>query len=155
MRMNSEILGLFLAYRSRSRQDPLVLGVIGAEIEVRPASARLAEYAAWFALTLIKPSRLPLLSVGIAQVQLRHWKALGFLSSCSFSVHSFLTVTDADCNYDICERLLEGVVRTPEAAAREYVGKVRPHYLKLVRQNMKLALLDPGSAHQRDSTRTL
>lgn len=126
---------LFAHLRAGGRRDPLVLALLAVETFQRPRRERTGEYAAWAVLSRVAPQRVQRLSVGIAQVQLRHWVRLGPLDSSLFSVRNLRAVRSPGCNYDVCAAYLRdalpGDSRALSDVVRAYTGGQSPRYLAL------------------------
>jgi len=124
------------------RCNPVVISVMLTEAYVRDSLHRLFELAAWPALYLFWPARLHCLSVGISQVQIRHWISLGFLKSHIPSLPSVLTVLNLESNYDVCEAYLKQALGSSywEASrvAAVYCGRPQRYYTVVLTEMQKL-----------------
>ena len=126
-----------------------MLALLVVESLLRPRVQRLGEYLLWWGLgARLGFRRRELLSVGISQVQLRHWRALGALPSTRFSAASLRTVLSAEANYDVCLAYLERWADWDEDPplgdlVRAYTGGRSSRYLGLLER--ALVLLDPIS----------
>jgi hypothetical protein len=109
-----------------------VLAVLAVESFYRPRPLRAFEYATWMLSSLLGRRRHRRLSVGIAQIQLRHWRDLGLLESTRFSLPALAQVRDAESNYKACWRYLSSrgalYSRDPELIGSAYAGGGRRHY---------------------------
>ena len=120
-----------------SRSEPLVVAVLLTETLLRPSWWRAMEYCAWALLSFLRVRRVNRLSVGIAQIRLDNWVALGWLSTTRFSVHNLKLVLGAESNYDACNAFLRR--HFPDDAvdlrllARHYTGGQSLYYARLVR----------------------
>lgn len=129
-RAATALLALLYATRRTERQ---VLAVLLTETFFRDSVQRFLEYGTWLVLSAIWPSRAARLSVGIAQIQLRHWVRLGSLRSTRFSVRALAAVMSLEANYDICAALLRerGLLEaTPRQVAAAYRGEARGYHVR-------------------------
>lgn len=114
--------------RASGRSNSVVLSVVLTEMLFRDATHRLYEYAAWLVLSALGSRRVGTLSVGIAQVQLKHWTQHGKLPSTQFSLRSLGIVATPEQNYDVCRGYLEsaGILRgTWRQITAAYRGEAR------------------------------
>ncbi len=115
--------------RAQGLDSPNVLTLLTVESFYRSGPARLAEYVLWAATSALRRPSVEYLSVGRAQVQLRHWRTLGLLDDTRFSLRRLARVRDLEANYEACLRYLErqGALHEPEPAAlaRTYAGGVQ------------------------------
>jgi len=137
--MNDALLSnlSFLAARVRSFDlSPAVLSVIAAEMYFRNSLYRLAEYFAWIVLWHFDSKRMEILSVGIAQIQIRTWLELGFISSYRPSISNLGAVANVENNYMACQRYLGKVASSKENNAKVlselYSGKARIFHSKAI-----------------------
>lgn len=128
---------VFQALRASGRTDRLVLGILAVEGFLRPAPQRAGEYLLWIACSVRPAPRCDLLSVGLSQVQLRHWAALGALPGTSYSRSSLAIVMSASANYDVCRDYLalhaDNTATAPLAdLVKHYTGGRSRRYLRLL-----------------------
>lgn len=118
--------------RGGGRVEPNVLAILAVESFYRPRPLRAVEYAAWAMLTLLAPRRIPRISVGVAQLRLENWRALGMIDSTHFSLARLRRVRDVEANYEACRRYLNarGALhqRDPERLGGTYAGGQRHHF---------------------------
>lgn len=115
------------------RTDRQVLAVLLTETFFRDSIQRLLEYGVWLALGALWPSRSAHLSVGRAQVQLRHWVRKDLLPSTRFSFRSLARVMSIEANYDVCASLLRErdlLEATPRQVAAAYCGEARGYHVQ-------------------------
>lgn len=108
----------FDGLRARGHDNPNVLAILAVESYYRPRAIRAVEYALWaLASALGRP--VDRLSVGRAQLQLVHWRALGVLADTRFNRESLARVRDFEANYRACRRFLDrgGMLAEPRAKA--------------------------------------
>ena len=109
-----------------------VLALLAVESFYRPRCRRAGEYLLWAALSLAAPRRLARLSVGPAQVQLRHWRTLGHLDGIRFSFSRLAAVRDWRRNARVCHDFLaaRGALgeSEPGRLTRLYTGWDRPGF---------------------------
>lgn len=131
MTINSHILSwsprITLLLRS-GRSDPDLIAILMAESFFRPAWLRLCEYFWCHLLCLIDKKRAGYVSIGMAQVQLRHLGAKPPIDICF----------DPIVNYDILHRYHcgKGSLHLPlQGKIASHVGEVRGYYMKLILQS--------------------
>jgi hypothetical protein len=138
--MNDAILKnlMFLSVRvKRFDLSPAVLSIIAAEMYFRGPLHRLIEYCAWVALWCFDAKTVGTLSVGVAQIQLKRWKELGYICSYSPSFLNLKIVSSVDNNYAACRRYLTHFGSSLEpTSSRElselYSGRARTFHVKVI-----------------------
>jgi hypothetical protein len=114
------------------RTDRWVLAIMATEAYFKRPTARLLECLAWPVLSVFWPARLATLSVGVAQIQLRHWVGLGQLSGVRFTIPRLRRVLSLRSNYDACAAYLVARTRLDQldvpTAVKLYNGGMNPHY---------------------------
>lgn len=117
-------------------RDLNVLAVLMCESALRSRQFRFAEYFFWFFVSLIVPARAHRLSIGIAQLQLRHWVDLGLLDGTTFSFRRASKVASLQGNYEAVRRFLlsrsNGSDFNPRSVAAIYHGEARSYYVSLL-----------------------
>lgn len=123
--------------RARGCDNRNALAVIAAETFFRPAVLRGFEYLVWAVLSLLGSRRVETLSVGLAQVQLRHWRQAGLLEDTRWTPRRFAAVRDPERQYRAALAFLErrGLATETDAErlTRRYTGHDRRHFPELVR----------------------
>ena len=115
-------------------RDPVVLAVIATELSFTSSWRRCGEYLYWLALTFLDHPRADYVSVGIAQVQVRHWYAAGFCSR-SRVWETLRSFASPQMNYAVCREVLRGLQGNANItlpAAYQFAGQVRRHYVRVV-----------------------
>lgn len=116
----------------------LPLAFIATEMHFRGSAHRTLEYLYWVLLWLVRSKRIELLSVGIAQIQLRYWKRFGFINTYSPSVSNILAISDARINYSACKRYCEVFALDNDSSLTEislaYTGLPRKYYSNVLGQ---------------------
>ena len=92
--------------RGAGRSETEVLALILTETFFRDKLHRILEYSAWIIFSMVWPARVGRLSVGISQVQLRHWVHLGYLQDPQPRFASLRTAMCPKANYDVCKSFL-------------------------------------------------
>jgi hypothetical protein len=114
------------------RTDPWVLAIMATEAYFKRRAGRILEGIAWPVLSVVWPARLATLSVGVAQIQLRHWVSLGQLSGVRFTPPRLWRVLSLRRNYDACAAYLNERAQLDEldvpTAVRLYTGGMNPSY---------------------------
>ena len=122
---------------------PNAVALIAVESVLRPRPIRLAEYAAWAALSLTRSKRVLSLSVGPAQIQLRYWQKLGLLDGTACTPRRLRHVAGLRANYDTCRVFLEDAgalhTRDPGDLAAAYTGGRDPKYVALLEKALRHA----------------
>ncbi len=118
------------------RTDRWVLAIMATEAHFKGPSGRILECLAWPVLSVFRPARLVTLSLGVAQIQLRHWVDLGQLPGMRFTPSRLRRVLSLRRNYDACAAYLEARVRLDEldvaTAVRLYNGGTNPDYQRVL-----------------------
>jgi hypothetical protein len=123
--------------RAQGRDEPNVLAILAVEAFYRPRLLRGLEYVAWAALSILMVDRVRRISVGIAQMKLENWVAVGLLDSTRFSAARLRRVRKAESCYEACRRYLgsHGVLqeRDPRALSIAYAGGERRHFALMLK----------------------
>jgi hypothetical protein len=135
----------FLSARvKRFDLSPAVLSIIATEMYFRNSLYRLAEYFAWIVLWHMNSKKVEMLSVGIAQIQIKLWVELGFIRSCRPSISNLLAVAKVENNYMACQRYLGQVSSSNESNAKMlselYSGKARIFHSKAIARAYEAAV---------------
>lgn len=116
--------------------DRAVASLLSTEMYFRRSVHRLIEYIAWIIYWLVCPHKLYRLSVGMAQIQLRHWRDLGFIRSMSPTPENLRLITDPTTNYMACRKYLVARGYTPGISSKElarlYTGSARKYYVSVL-----------------------
>ena len=114
------------------RTNRWVLAIMATEASFKRPSGRILEWIAWPVLSVVWPARLARLSVGVAQIQLRHWVALGQLSGMRFTLSRLRRVLSLRHNYDACAAYLHARAQLDRldvpTAVRLYTGGANADY---------------------------
>lgn len=135
---------LLLRLHRSGRSNPVVWAVMLSETFFRPPGQRLVEYLAWIVLGAAAPRYATRISAGIAQVQIRHWVALGILRGPRPSPESLRRLASVELNYDVCAALLmpragaEGL--TVRRVAAVYRGEARSYHVRILAGILKIVL---------------
>lgn len=116
-------------FRKTGRDDSDIIAIVLSEMYFSPPGKRFLEYCAWFLYSIVSHSRLNYLSLGISQIQLRHWAASGALCNTKASLSSFLIVFNPLTNYDMAYALLRDCNRNPKKLLGAYRGEARTYHL--------------------------
>ncbi len=90
-----------------NRCNVVVLSILSTEMFFRNKANRLLEIFGWLILSKLSSSRMRLISIGIAQVQIRNWVELGFFKSEKPSLENIIMAFNKKTNYDICLAFLK------------------------------------------------
>jgi len=92
--------------QKNNRKNPTIVAILATESFFRPTLHRFFEYLYWSVLRLAGSEKEKYVSVGISQVQVRHWIKSGLIS---FSANQISTITKFQnpiLNYDACKYFL-------------------------------------------------
>ena len=131
MTINSHISSwsprITMLFRS-GRSDPDLIAILMTESFFRPAWFRLCEYFGCQLLCLINKERAAYVSIGMAQIQLRHLGSKPTMAICF----------DPIVNYDILQEYHrgKGSLHLPiQGKIASHVGEVRGYYMRLILQS--------------------
>ena len=136
----SSTVALLLA---NGRRDPVVIALMATESFFRPALHRGLEGLYWFALDIIAPAKAKYISVGISQVQVRHWQTEGILSHSTSRLSSLFKFYNPLINYDVCIRFLDIFDIQHEQAEKlmqKYTGKTTKYHINVFEHFLKATL---------------
>lgn len=114
------------------RTNRSVLALLFTEMLFRDPLHRVLEYIAWIILGSLQAQRVLYLSVGTAQIQIRHWIAMGFIPDEKPRMSSLGVLLSLTKNYDACESWIHA--NSLEAASfptvvGKYRGELRRYHL--------------------------
>ena len=116
--------------------DQAVASILSTEMYFRRSIHRFMEYIAWIIYWVACPKKLSSLSVGIAQIQLRHWRDLGFISSLNPTPKNVRLITLPSTNYLACRKflLMRGCTKDISLIdlAHIYTGSARRFYVTVL-----------------------
>ena len=116
--------------------DQAVASLLSTEMYFRRSLHRLVEYIAWIIYWVICPEKLGSLSVGLAQIQLRHWHDLGFIPSLNPTLKNLKLITHPTTNYIACRKflLVRGYAKDISLIdlAQLYTGSARKYYVTVL-----------------------
>ena len=120
---------LLVLLKSSKRDNINVISLILCEMHFNNFFKRRLEYMAWFLLSLIKSKRILTLSVGIAQVQIKHWIEHGFIRR---SFNDLKLFTCPLSNYDIVNKIIKhNVYLDRSKLIAKFRGETRLYHLML------------------------
>lgn len=118
------------------RTDRWVLAIRATEAHFKGRGGRILECLAWPVLSVIRPARLAMLSLGVAQIQLRHWVDLGQLPGMRFTPARLRRVLSLPRNYDACAAYLQARAQLDRldvaTAVRLYTGGANADYERVL-----------------------
>lgn len=116
--------------------DQAVASLLSTEMYFRRNLHRLMEYIAWIIYWIAYPKKLSSLSVGIAQIQLMHWRDLGFIPSLNPTPKNLRLITHPTINYMACRKflLVRGYAKDISLIdlAHIYTGSARRYYVTVL-----------------------
>jgi hypothetical protein len=129
--------------RMPERRCPWIYAVLLAEDQFRPRPLRLLEYLAWSVLWPVSPRRASRISVGIAQVQVRHWATFGFMDTPVPTPKNIFAAMSLEANYDVAQAYLRDRLRNEHWNARRiaacYVGEARSYHVRTLEEAYRVA----------------
>lgn len=132
-----------------------VASLISTEMYFRGSFHRFMEYGAWVVYWLLWPHKLGGLSVGLAQIQLRHWYRFGFICSLSPTWTHLRIITDPTSNYTACEKYIVEKGYKPDLPvadiARLYTGRARKYYVSILTKAETMWKKSPNISFNRDA----
>jgi hypothetical protein len=96
---------LILYFLRNGRNNISVISLIMSEMYFTTRERRTVEYCAYLILGSVSLKRINRLSVGIAQVQIKHWKEHGYIRNQNKYL-DLITLTNPLNNYDIAFKLV-------------------------------------------------
>src|SRR5437868_14032897 len=93
-------LGLLTILYQAGKRDLTIVSVILCEMYFTNYFKRQSEYLAWILLTFVRSKRRHKLSVGIAQIQIKHWIQFNFMTD-NISYHNLCTMQNPYINYEL------------------------------------------------------
>jgi hypothetical protein len=121
-------VALFLA---SDRRDAVIIATLATESFFRPLLHRSIESLYWLLMDIISPKKAKYISVGISQVQVRHWKETGIISSTTSRISALFKFHNPLINYDVCRSFIDKSninCKTPENILRKYTGKTTKYH---------------------------
>jgi hypothetical protein len=116
---------------ANDRRDAVVIAILATESFFRPLSHRFIEVLYWFLMDIISPEKANYISVGISQVQVRHWKEAGAVSIATSRITALLKFHNPLINYDVCKYFIDKSninCNVTENILREYTGKTTKYH---------------------------
>lgn len=102
--MSNELINLML---KNGRNNSIILGIILTEMLFRNSKKRYVEYVYWIFCSYFYTKRLDKISIGISQIQIRHWRNNKYIVKNKFCIKSLKVILDPIANYDMCELILK------------------------------------------------
>ena len=132
-------LAVKLAVGGRTNQS--VLALLATESFFRDRIDRMLELASWAFLDMMGAPAAMRISVGLAQVQVRHWRRVSG-SRPWRTIRALRTFSDPRANYDACRDFVasQGMLAAgPIEVLGCYTGRVTRHHLEVFEANRRLA----------------
>ncbi|HZK71953.1 MAG TPA: hypothetical protein VFD03_10645 [Clostridia bacterium] len=85
-----------------NRINPYVHVIMITESFFRNKPRMIGEVIFWYWCTLFFPRRVASISIGICQMQIRHWISLGFFKGDKPTIAKIIMLFDVISNYDVC-----------------------------------------------------
>jgi len=123
--------GLVFLFFKTGRADSTIIATILSEMYFSPPKKRLLEYCMWLICSIIYPKRLNSLSLGISQIQLRHWTMHGLLKCHRPRLASFFILLNPLLNYDMTNMHLGNCDKAPTKLLGAYRGEARTYHLRV------------------------
>ena len=109
------------------RSDAGIIAIILTEMHFRGPFHRLIEFLVWRVLSLFRLHRADTISIGLGQVQVRHWPHPPRLGDTTCPLFAYDLVAGRLGQFDQTDSCLR------QRVAR-HVGEVRSHYFQIVQQ---------------------
>ncbi len=119
--MDSAWTGRFIRLWATGRQDLDVIAILMTESHFRSPGFRIFEFACYSFLRLIRSPRANTISLGLGQVQARHWTLPPKWSS----------VGSAEVAYDLISESMPASAASLRAKVAVHVGEVRGFYMEV------------------------
>lgn len=113
-----------------NRKDARIIAIVITECYFNSQRKRIAEYIIWTLLTLIRHPRRFTLSVGIGQIQVKHWIAKGQIKDRP-SIKNLQVFLNPFTNYDLAQILLHDSLIAHETLQKiiaTYRGEARKYH---------------------------
>lgn len=127
----SHFMPLLAYFYANDRKEISILAVLATESFFRPFFHRYMEYLYWFINDIFGTAKTDFISVGIAQIQIRHWKTLGIISSNESRFSKLLKFINPLINYDLCKKYLSDQktnIQTDEKLLKIYTGNTTNYH---------------------------
>lgn len=103
----NEFIKTVVLLQNSNRKNPTILAILATESFFRPVQYRIFEYLYWSLLEILGSAKAKYISVGISQVQVRHWLRAGLVFSSANQISTIIKFQDPILNYDACKYFLE------------------------------------------------
>ena len=116
------------------RNDSVVITIMATESFFRPEPYRILEGIFWFFMDIFSPEKAKYISVGISQVQIRHWQEAGIISNSTSRFSVLSKIYNPLINYDICKVFLDKADirhRQAEKLLRIYTGRTTGYHISI------------------------
>jgi hypothetical protein len=143
------VISLLLA---SGRKNQVIIALMATESFFRPKLHRLAEVFCWLVLDILHSERSKYISVGISQVQVRHWHSAGIISGSDSRVSIMLKFFSPFQNYDMCKYFIEmsgiqygrteSIVYAYSGKTTKYHSLIFKHFLNLSKRPKKALARD-------------
>lgn len=131
------------------RTDLNVISLILCETYFRKNTDRLIEYVAMPFLLLINQNRFNRLSIGIGQIQLRHWMRIKHIKK-PISIKSYLVYLSVLQNYDVIKVLIQSNLdqgNNDSKLIAVHTGETRKFHYDLFSEIKKLLKTAPNTRY--------
>lgn len=138
--LNSEITNITIL-RSSKRSDVNIIAILLCELHFTSKFKRCVEYLYWSVLSVIRPQQRDLISVGIGQIQVRHWIKHDFIKPNNL-FDCLRKFQNPLLNYDLIYKIFEEYnfdTLGDNQIIAIYRGEVRTYHLNLF-QSLKKKL---------------
>jgi hypothetical protein len=138
--------------RARGRRDPIVLALLATESFFRPTVWRTFEYFVWAALDSLRFPRANFISVGLSQVQVRHWRRANIISDTTPRLLAIYRFSNPLLSYDACLEFLNEVEVYPKSAAEIavcYSGRTTQYHVQVLNIFLNFANLEASACASR------
>lgn len=133
--------------KKSNKGNNYVLAIMLTESFFRSKARMVGEVLFWMLCSIFRPKRVPTISIGICQMQIKHWVSLGSFGDEKPSLKNIFKVFDIFENYEVCYAHLSSMDMLKSCSILEisnfYRGRNGRYYYKTLNHCFKrLTLID-------------
>lgn len=116
------------------RRDSVVIALMATESFFRPILHRILEGLYWFVMDIFFLEKAKYISMGISQVQVRHWHTAGIISCSTSRVAKLIKFYNPLLNYDACKSFVDIAdirYEQTEIILHKYTGKTTRYHFSI------------------------
>lgn len=129
-----KFVGTIKLLHKQGKNDTTVIAVLATESFFRPTLHRTFEYLYWLLLDSISIEKTKYISVGISQVQVRHWLESKLISSSTNQISTIMKFSNPFLNYDVCQYFLSKYQlngNSGKEIMKIYTGKTTRYHINI------------------------